>query len=115
MVIRRGEIWYADLGKPRGSEPGYIRPVLVMQENHFNDSRLATVIVLAMTSNLNHAQYPGNVQILKADSGLPKDSVVNVSQIATIDKAMLDARVSALPQSSMHQIEDGLSMVLGLS
>ena len=114
MVIRRGEIWIADLGIPQGSEPGYQRPILVIQDNYFNDSHLATIIVLGITSNTRHSKYPGNVFLSRKESNLSKDSVVNVTQIATIDKQLLVERVSALPERLIDQVDYGLGLSLGL-
>ncbi|MEZ4617407.1 MAG: type II toxin-antitoxin system PemK/MazF family toxin [Caldilineaceae bacterium] len=114
VTPERGEIWWADLGEPRGSQPGYRRPVLVVQDNHFNRSRLATVIVLSLTSNLHFQNIPGNLLLSKTDSGLSKDSVVSITQLTTIDKAWLDEYVAALPRSVMAQVDVNLSLVLGL-
>lgn len=111
----RGEIWWADLGEPRGSEPGYRRPVLIVQDDHFNRSNLATVIVLSLTSNRKYETMPGNVSLPKEQSGLAKDSVVNVTQLTAIDKAWLDEIVSELPLHLMDEIDRSLSLVLGLS
>lgn len=90
------------------------RPVLVIQSNPFNESRIATVIVAVITSNLALAEAPGNVRVGKSDSGLSKPSVVNVSQVLTIDRAFLTQRVRALPGQPMQQVEEGLRLVLGL-
>ncbi|MBA4285987.1 MAG: mRNA interferase MazF2 [Xanthomonadaceae bacterium] len=112
--MKRGEVWWADLPEPSGSGSGLRRPVLVVQANPFNDSRIATVIVAVITSNLALAAAPGNVRIAKAESGLPKPSVVNVSQLLTVDKSLLGARVKALPTASMQSVELGLKLVLNL-
>ena len=112
--MKRGEIWWAQLPEPAGSEPGYRRPVLVVQDDAFNASRVATVIVAAMTSNLRLADAPGNVRVPKRDSGLPKASVVNVSQIATIPKASLAEPVGRLPDRHLADVDAGLGLVLGL-
>ena len=114
MVIQRGEIWWASLPKPAGSEPGYRRPVLVVQSDDFNRSRIATVIVLVITSNTRLAQAPGNVFLPQKLTGLPKDSVANVSQIVTVDKGFLTDRIGVLPPNLMEQIEKGLRLVLHL-
>jgi len=111
----RGEIWWADLGEPRGSEPGFRRPVLIVQDNHFNQSHLATVIVLALTSNRRYEMSPGNILLTREQSGLTKDSVVNVTQLATIDKAWLEEFVSQLPRHKMAEIDSGLRLVLGFA
>lgn len=114
MVIRRGEIWWASLPEPVGSEPGYRRPVLVVQSDEFNQSRIATVIALSITSNVRLAQAPGNVLLPRKATGLSKDSVANISQIVTVDKSLLDERISTLPVKLLKQVEDGLRMVLVL-
>jgi len=114
MVPRRGEIWWADLSEPRGSEPGHRRPVLIIQEDHFNQSQLATVIVLSLTSNLRYQHLPGNLFLSSMESGLEKDSVINITQLTTIDKSWLDAYVVELPVTVMIQVEAGLGLVLGL-
>lgn len=112
--MKRGEVWWANLPSPVGSGPGYKRPVLVIQSNAFNASRIATVIVATITSNLALAEAPGNVRITKADSGLPHASVVNVSQLITLDRSILSARVKALPSASVHKVDSGLKLVLAL-
>lgn len=112
--MKRGEVWWASLPEPTGSGPGFRRPVLVIQSNPFNDSRIATVVVAAITSNLALADAPGNVRISKAESGLPKASVVNVSQVITLDRTLLTKRVKSLPAKVMQQIGAGLQLVLGL-
>ena len=114
VTPQRGEIWWADLGEPRGSQPGYRRPVLVVQDIHFNRSHLATVIVLSLTSNLRLQNIPGNLFLSKTDSGLGKDSVVSITQLTTIDKAWLDEFVATLHRSIMAQVDANLSLVLGL-
>jgi mRNA interferase MazF len=113
-VIRRGEIWWASLADPRGSEPGLRRPVLVVQADAFNRSRIATVMVAAITSNLRLADAPGNVRLARDDSGLARASVVNVSQVLTLDRRFLTERVRALPAGSLAQVDAGLSLALGL-
>lgn len=112
--MQRGEIWWANLLTPRGSEPGYRRPVVVLQQDDFNRSRIATVIVVILTSNLHLQAAPGNVLLPSRDSGLPKDSVANVSQIVTLDKSVLTGRVASLPIAKLRQIENGVRLVLGL-
>ena len=114
MVVQRGEIWWADLRDPTGSEPGYRRPVLVVQADDFSRSRIASVIVVVVSSNLRLAQAPGNVLLSRRASGLPKDSVANASQVITLDKSFLTERVGALPRSVLQQVEDGLRLTLGL-
>ena len=112
--MRRGEIWWAALGSPDGSAPGYRRPVLVLQTDEFNESPIRTVVVAAITSNLRLAQAPGNVRSRRQDTGLPKPSVVNVSQLATLDKSRLLGRVGALPGAVLRQVEEGVRLVLAL-
>ncbi|WP_102127257.1 type II toxin-antitoxin system PemK/MazF family toxin [Deinococcus planocerae] len=114
MVIARGEIWWADLGEPIGSRPAYVRPVLVVQADSFNRSRIATVIVAVMTSNLARAAAPGNVLLETNRTRLPKDSVVNVSSLVALNRAELTERVSALSVSAMQEVDAGLRLVLGL-
>src|SRR6266540_1757108 len=89
MVVERGQVWWADLAEPRGSEPGFRRPLLVVQDDAFNRSRLRTVVAVVLTSNLRLVEAPGNVLIPAKASGLPKDSVANVSQIITVDREFL--------------------------
>ena len=112
--MERGEVWWADLGDPRGAEPGFRRPLLVVQSDVFNRSRIATTIAVVLTSNLRLAQAPGNVLIPAADSGLPKDSVANVSQVITIDKAALAERAGKLPARFVRAVADGLRLVLSI-
>jgi mRNA interferase MazF len=114
VVIRRGEIWWASLPEPTRSEPGCRRPVLVVQSDDFNRSRIATVIALVITSNTRLAQAPGNVLLTRKLTGLPKDSVANVSQIVTVDKSFLTERIGVLPPNMIGQIEKGLRLVLHL-
>jgi mRNA interferase MazF len=110
----RGEIWWASLPRPTGSGPGFRRPVLVLQSNEFNASRIQTVVVAAITSNVKLAAAPGNVLCARRDTALSRNSVINVSQILTIDKSLLSARVSALPSRVLQQVEEGLRLVLSL-
>ena len=112
-MIAQGEIWWADLPEPTGSEPGFRRPVVVIQSDAFNRSKIATVVCVALTSNVRFAVAPGNV-LLGADvTGLDKDSVANVSQIVTVDKGDLTKRVGKLPKSKLHAILFGVDVVLG--
>jgi mRNA interferase MazF len=113
-VIKRGEIWWANLVDPRGSEPGFRRPVLVVQSNAFNASRIGTVVVAAITSNLRLAEAPGNVRLKRRESKLSQESVVNVSQILTLDRRFLTERVGRLPPAAFSQVEEGLRLVLSL-
>ncbi len=112
--MRRGEVWWAGLPEPVASEPGYRRPVLIIQSDDFNRSRIRTVIAAVLTTNLRLAAAPGNVLVTSDETGLPRDSVVNVSQIITIDKAFLAERVGCLDDRAMLAVEDGLRTVLAL-
>ena len=114
MVVERGQVWWADLDEPRGSEPGFRRPLLVVQDDAFNRSRLRTVVAVVLTSNLRLVDAPGNVLISAKASGLPKDSVVNVSQIVTIDREALSEPAGKLRGQLMKSVEDGLRLVLNL-
>jgi mRNA interferase MazF len=113
-VIQRGSIWWTDLGEARGSKPANRRPVLVVQSDPFNSSRLNTVIAAVITSNTGLAAMPGNVFLPAASSGLPKDSVVNVTALVTLDKADLDTETGQLPASLINEVDRGLRRVLGL-
>jgi mRNA interferase MazF len=110
----RGEIWWANLPEPVGSEPGYNRPVLVIQDDTFTQSKIDTIIVVIITSNLNLAAAPGNVLLPIAASGLQKDSVANVSQILTLDKKFLVERIGSLPDYLQSEIDDGIRTILYL-
>ena len=114
MVVERGAIWWADLAEPRGSEPGFRRPVLVVQADAFNRSRIQTILAVILTSNLRLVDAPGNVLVPARVSGLPKDSVANVSQIITLDREFLLEPAGKLDSKTMRQIEDGLRLVLHL-
>ena len=111
--MKRGEVWWATLPPPSGSGPGFRRPVLLIQSDPFNDSRISTAIVAVITSNLALADAPGNIRIGKAESGLSKPSVVNVSQVLTIDRALLTDRVRPLSAEVMQRVDNGLRLVLG--
>jgi mRNA interferase MazF len=112
--MRRGEIWWATLPDPVGSGPGYRRPVLVVQSDDFNRSRIATVIALVITSNVKLAEAPGNVFLPRKLTGLPQDSIANVSQVITLDKNLLTERVGALTPKLLEKVEAGLRLVLVL-
>ena len=114
MVIRRGEVWWAELGSPRGSGPGFRRPVVIVQSDAFNRSRIATVVGVPLTTNLELQSAPGNVLLPARATKLPKDSVANVSQVAVFDRSDLSERVSAVPASFVGDIDDGLRLVLDL-
>ncbi len=112
--MQRGSVWWASLPEPVGSMPGYRRPVLIVQANSFNRSNLNTVVVVVLTSNLRLATAPGNVLLSAHNTGLPKDSVANVSQLLTVDKSMLTDYVGQLPSTKLSQVEVGLRLVLSL-
>ena len=110
--MRRGEIWWTSLPAPSGSEPGYRRPVLIVQADEFNRSSIRTVVCATLTSNLNLAAAPGNVRLAVRTSGLSKTSVINVSQLITVDRQMLTERIKTLDDQTMRQVDDGLRLVL---
>lgn len=110
--IQRGEIWWADLPEPRRSEPGYRRPVLVIQADSFNISRIQTTIVAVITSNTQVADAPGNVFLPAREGGLPRDSVVNVSQLLTLDRSYLTEHAGTLPPRLQRSVDEGLRLVL---
>ncbi|MBN9608069.1 MAG: mRNA interferase MazF2 [Actinobacteria bacterium 69-20] len=114
MVIRRGEIYWADLGDPNGSRPAKRRPMLVVQSDPYNDSRLATVLSVVITSNTSLAAMPGNVFLPAAATGLPRDSVVNVTAVVTLNKVDLTDWVGRIPHNLMLEVDRGLRQVLGL-
>src|SRR5918998_1718782 len=109
--MQRGEVWWAQLPEPVASEPGYRRPVLIIQSDNFNRSRIRTVIAVVLTTNLRLAGAPGNVPVSKEDTALSKDSVANVSQIITLDKSFLTERVSRISDRIMMSVEDGIRTV----
>ena len=113
MVISQGETWWADLGELVGSEPAFRRPVLVVQGDALNASRIATAICVPLTSRLKWADAPGNVLLKAKATGLPKDSVANVSQIVSIDRNMLTERAGKIPRRQLELIFAGLDLVLG--
>lgn len=113
MVISQGEVWWADLPEPSGSEPGFRRPVVVVQGDAFNRSRIATVLCVPLTSNLRWAEAPGNVLLGSKVTGLPKDSVANVSQLVTLDKSSLTDRVGKLSKAKLELVLFGIDVVLG--
>ena len=114
MVVRRGDIWWAALPAPRGSEPGYRRPVVVVQSDAFNRSKIQTVLAVVITSNMDLAGAPGNVRLGRRQSRLPKESVINVSQLITLDRTYLVERVGRLPPRALTELEAGLRLVLAL-
>ena len=113
VTVSQGEVWWADLGEPRGSKPGFRRPVLVIQGDALNRSRIATAICVALTSNVKWASAPGNVLLSESATGLPKESVANVSQIVTLDKSELTVRVGKLPKAKLELVLSGVDVVLG--
>jgi mRNA interferase MazF len=112
--VYRGEIWWAQLPDPVGSEPGYRRPVLIIQDDTFTQSRIRTVIVVIITSNIELANAPGNVLLPRDATGLSRDSVVNVSQVLTVDKAFLTERIGSLAVRLQAEVDDGLRAVMYL-
>lgn len=112
-ALSQGQFWWADLPQPIGSAPGFRRPVLVVQGNNFNRSSIATVVVVPLTSNLRLAQMPGNVLLSEADTGLPRDSVANVSAIVSIDRDLLDELVGQVDERSFELVLSGIDLVLG--
>jgi|SRR5215813_12255212 len=112
--MRRGDVWWATLPSPVGSGPGGRRPVVIAQADHVMKSRIRTVIIVTLTSNLNLARYTGNVLLPAHLSGLERDSVANVSQILTIDRTPLTEYVATLPNSLMDEVDEGLRLVLDL-
>ena len=112
--MTRGEIWWASLRNPTGSEPGFKRPVLIIQSNIYNKSKINTVICVVITSNLKLSTAGKNILLKSSESSLPKDSVINTSQIVTIDKDYLDQPVGFVSSKVLHQLENSLRVVLGL-
>ena len=112
MVINQGDIFWVDLGEPLGSEPGYRHPHVVLQNNVFNRSRINTVVVCALTTNLKRAKSPGNVLLGKGEANLPKQSVVNVSQIFTVEKSQLDEYIGAVSRRRISEILKGVNLVI---
>ena len=114
VKLARGQVWWADLDEPGGSEPGFRRPVVVVQADAFNRSAIRTAVIVAVSANLKLAQAPGNVLLPARATGLKKDSVANVSQIATLDRERLTKFVASLSPRLLAQIEDGLRLVLDI-
>ena len=112
--MKRGEIWWASMPEPARSGPGFRRPVLIVSDDSYNVSRIATVIAAVITGNLRLADAPGNLRFSTAGTGLAKPSVVNVSQLITLDKALLTARAGRLGPAQIASVEKGLRLVLGL-
>lgn len=114
MEVIRGQIWWVDFEEPTGSDPGYRRPVLIVQHNRYNASRLATVLVLPLTSNARWANARGNVLLPAGTSGLPQASVVNVTQLTCIDRRLLEEHQGQIPARYMMQIDEGLRAILDI-
>ncbi len=114
MTVERGQVWTADLGEPEGSEPGYNRPVLIVQSDAFNRSRLHTVIAVVLSTNLRLLDAPGNVLIPAKASGLRKDSVANASQVIPVDREFLVELAGRIRGQFLKDVENGLRLVLGL-
>ena len=112
--MKKGEVWWASLGEPRGSEPGFKRPVIIVSANEFNKSTIKTVIVAVITSNLRLAEAPGNFSVSKKDSGLAKESVVNISQLLTLDKSFLVEKSKKIPELKLIRLNEGLKLVLSI-
>jgi mRNA interferase MazF len=113
VVISQGEIWWADLPAPVGSGPGFRRPVVVVQGDALNRSRLATAVCVPLTSNMRWAGAPGNVLLAARTTGLPQDSVANVSQVIALDRTLLDERAGKLPRAKLELVLSGFDIVLG--
>ena len=114
MTIRRGQIYWLDFGQPRGSEPAYERPAVIIQDDFFNLTKLNTVIVAIVTTNLRLAEMDGNVLLMPRANGLKAESVVNITQIYTVDKSLLSDLIGEVSKSEMKQIESGLRLILSL-
>ncbi len=112
--MKRGEIWWASMGEPRASEPGFRRPVVIVSSNEFNQSQIQTVNVAVITSNARLADAPGNFKLSKKVSNLPQDSVVNVSQLLTLDKEFLTESVGKLNGQFIHALNNGIKLVLNI-
>ena len=111
MVVNQGDIFWVEFGEPSGSEPGYRHPHVVIQNNVFNRSRIQTVVVCALTSNLKRAKAPGNVLLENGEANLPKQSVVNISQIFTVNKSDLVEKVGSLSRERVYQILEGIQLL----
>ncbi len=112
MNIRQGDIFWADLGAPQGSEPGYRHPYVVIQNNVFNQSKINTTVVCALTSNLKRARSPGNVLLQRGEGNIKKDSVVNISQIITVDKSDLVEKIGSISPSRIKEIIEGVKFLI---
>jgi len=114
QLLERGNIYWADIVTPRGSEPGYRRPIVIISANGFNTSRIGTVLAVAITSNTKLSNAPGNIFLSSEDSGLPKDSIINISQILTLDKSYIGEQITNLPRVVINDLENSLRLVLDL-
>jgi mRNA interferase MazF len=114
VVVERGQVWWADLGAPDGSEPGFRRPVMIVSSDAFNRSRIRTVIAVVLTANVRLVDAPGNVLVPAKASGLPKDSVANVSQVVTLDKDFLSELAGRIKGRVLADVDSGLRLVLSL-
>lgn len=112
MVIKQGEIYWIELNEPKGSEPGYRHPHLVLQNNLFNQSRINTVVVCALTSNLKRSSAPGNVTLKKGEANIPKTSVINISQIFTVNKSDLIEKIGALSKERFSEVLEGVNLLM---
>jgi mRNA interferase MazF len=111
MVIKQGDIYWVDLGEPSGSEPGYRHPHIVIQNNIFNSSNISTVVVCSLTTNLHRAKAPGNITLNKGEANLPKESVVNISQIYTVNKSDLIEKIGQVSEKRISEILEGLNLL----
>ena len=114
MVIKRGDIWWASLSDPQGSSSGFRRPLAIIQANEFNQSHIKTVIAAVITSNIKLATAPGNLPLPANSAGLNKDSVINVSQLITVDIILLTEKAGRLNTHQLHQFNEGLRLVLAV-
>lgn len=112
MVIRQGEIYWIDFGQPRGSEPGYRHPHIVIQNNLFNSSKINTVVVCTLTSNLKRASSPGNLILAKGEANLTKKSFVNISQVYTVNKTELIEKIGEVSEKKLIQILNGIKLLM---
>ena len=112
--MKRGEVWWADMPEPSASEPGFRRPVLIIQSDEFNRSRINTIVAAAITSNTKLGMAPGNVTLTKKSIGLNRESVINVSQLITLDRSFLNDRVGKISATKMREVDEGVRLVLSL-
>lgn len=113
-MVRRGQVWWGELGIPIGSEPGFRRPVLILQSDRYNTTTIKTVVVVAITSNVSLAEMPGNVFLPRGDTGMAKDSVANVSQLKALDRRRLTEKACTLTPETMRAVEEGVRLLLNL-